>query len=96
MKRNKTELLGDVLNRYLRSEGLETPLNEHRVINAWGEVMGAEVAARTVSVRIYNRKLYVKLTSSALRSNLFMQRTALVHRLNAYVNADVISDIVFS
>lgn len=95
MKRKQTELLDQVLNRYLRSEGLETPLNEYRLVNAWNEVMKANVARYTRNVRIYNRVLYVELSSPALRTNLFMQRKELVGRLNAYVNADVISDLVF-
>lgn len=95
MKRKQTELLDQVLNRYLRSEGLETPLNEYRLVNAWNEVMKANVTRYTKNVRIYNRVLYVELSSPALRANLFMQRKELVSRLNAYVNADVISDLVF-
>lgn len=95
MRRRNTEQLDSILARYLRSEGLETPLNEHRLVNAWGEVMGAAVARYTGKVSIYNRTLYVELLSPALRSNLFMRRVELVRRLNAYVNADVISDVRF-
>lgn len=95
MRRRNTEQLDSILARYLRSEGLETPLNEHRLVNAWGEVMGAAVARYTGKVYIYNRTLYVELLSPALRSNLFMRRAELVRRLNAYVNADVISDVRF-
>ena len=95
MKRNKTELLDQVLNRFLRSEGLETPLNELRVVNAWSDMLGASVARYTVRAYIYNRVLYVELSSPALRTNLFMRRKELVNRLNAYVNADVISDLIF-
>ena len=95
MRRKNTEQIDCILNRFLRSEGLETPLNEHRLVNAWGEVMGAAVARYTGKVSIYNRTLYVELLSPALRSNLFMRRAELVRRPNAYVNADVISDVRF-
>lgn len=95
MRRKNTEQIDCILNRFLRNEGLETPLNEYRLVNAWGEVMGAAVARYTGKVYIYNRTLYVELLSPALRSNLFMRRTELVRRLNAYVNADVISDVRF-
>lgn len=95
MRRRNTEQLDSILARYLRSEGLETPLNEYRLVNAWSEVMGAAVARYTGKVYIYNRTLYVELLSPALRSNLFMRRAELVRRLNAYVNADVISDVRF-
>lgn len=95
MRRRNTEQLDSILARYLRNEGLETPLNEYRLVNAWSEVMGAAVARYTGKVYIYNRTLYVELLSPALRFNLFMRRVELVRRLNAYVNADVISDVRF-
>lgn len=95
MRRKNTEQIDCILNRFLRNEGLETPLNEYRLVNAWSEVMGAAVTRYTGKVSIYNRTLYVELLSPALRSNLFMRRVELVRRLNAYVNADVISDVRF-
>ena len=52
MKRNKTEQVGDVIRRLLRQEGLEAPLNEYRLIEAWKEVVG-EIIAR------YTRQLYM-------------------------------------
>ena len=41
MRRKNTEQIDCILNRFLRNEGLETPLNEYRLVNAWSEVMGA-------------------------------------------------------
>lgn len=40
MERRKSEQFTDVLYRYLRQEGLETPLNEHRIVSEWKEVAG--------------------------------------------------------
>ena len=95
MRRKNTEQIDCILNRFLRNEGLETPLNEYRLVNAWSEVMGAAVARYTGKVYIYNSSLFVDVLSSALRSYLFMRRVEVVRRLNAYVNADVISDVRF-
>lgn len=96
MERRKAEELGSVIMRYLRLQGLEAPLNEYRLIEAWPTVAGSAVAAYTDSLRIYNQKLYVKLKSPALRANLMMERSRLVRSLNEAVGASVIVDIVFS
>lgn len=96
MERRKAEELGSVIMRYLRLQGLEAPLNEYRLIEAWPTVAGSAVAAYTDSLRIYNQKLYVKLKSPALRANLMMERGRLVRCLNEAVGASVIVDIVFS
>ena len=95
MERRKAEELGSVIMRYLRLQGLEGPLNEYRLVEAWPAVAGSAVAAYTDSLRIYNQKLYVKLKSPALRANLMMERGRLVRSLNEAVGASVIVDIVF-
>ena len=95
MKRNNTEQIGDVIRRLLRQEGLETPLNEYRLVEAWKDVVGASIARYTLDLYIKNQTLYVHLSSSVLRQELHMGRKTLVQNLNAYVGAQVIVDIVF-
>ena len=95
MRRNKTESIGDLVRQYLRQEGLETPLNEVRMVGAWTEVMGQAVARYTGDVFVKNQVLYVRLKSPALKANLMMGREGLVRRLNDYVGAQVIVKIVF-
>ncbi len=94
MERRKSEELTAVIHRFMRESGLETPLNQYRLIEAWGEVAGRLVAEHTRELYIRNQSLYVRLASPALRANLMLMRRDLVARLNAAVRADVIADIV--
>lgn len=95
MKRTRSVLIGDIVRRYLREEGLETPLNEYRLVNSWEETVGRGVAAYTRNIYIRNQVLYVHVDSPALRQNLQMCREQLVNRLNQNVGAQIIVDIVF-
>ena len=95
MKRRNAEQVGDILNRFLRQEGLETPLNQYRLIAAWTEVMGQSIARYTGEVFIKNDILYVKIKSAALKSNLMMERKKLARRLNEHVGSQVVTDIAF-
>lgn len=95
MRWNKAESIGDILRQYLRQEGLETPLNETRMVAAWAEVMGPVVARYTGDVFVKNQTLYVRLKSPALKANLLMNREAIVGKLNGHVGAQVIQNIVF-
>ena len=52
MKRNNTEQVGEVLRRLLRQEGLETPLNEYRLVDAWKDVVGEAIARYTTNIYI--------------------------------------------
>ena len=95
MKRGETKSLAELVRVMCREEGLETPLNEYRLINAWSQVLGQAVQSYTKDLKIYNQVLFVTLTSSVLRQELLMNRKALVHKLNEHVKAQVITDIVF-
>ncbi len=96
MKRSNTESLSDVLNAFLRQNGLETPLNQYRLVESWTEVVGKTIARYTGDLFIKNQTLYVKVTSPSLKSDLMMGRSSLVRQLNRHVGAYVISDIVFT
>lgn len=95
MERRKVEQLDSIVLRYLREEGIETPLNEWRTINAWPKVVGDEVAAQSSNLKIYNQVLYVHIASPALKANLQMQRSMLVQRLTDRVGSQTIYDIKF-
>ena len=80
--------------RFLREEGLETPLNEHRAVEAWPRVAGPVIARLTGEVNFKSGTLYIKITRPALRQDLMMGRTQLVRKLNTEVGAQVVQNIV--
>ena len=85
--------LDEVLKKLLREEGLEMPLLQKRLVDAWEVVTGNVVARYTAEKFIRNQTLFVKITNPALRQDLSMMRTQLVKRLNEQVGSFVISDI---
>lgn len=95
MRRSNVENFGEALRRYLRQEGLETPLNERRAAAVWPDVMGMAIARYTGDIFIRNSVMYVQIKSPALRANLMMGRASIVHRINEAVGAQVVESIVF-
>ena len=95
MRRNNAEQIGDVIRYFLRQQGLESPLNEYRLVQAWREVVGSVITHYTSNLYIKNQILYVHITSSVLRQELMMGRDLLVRNLNNYVGAQVIVNIIF-
>ena len=80
--------------RNLREQGLEMPLLQKRLVEAWPQV--APMAVRyTLNTYIYNQTLYVRLSNPALRSDLSMRRQEFTQLLNAYVGEQVITDVRF-
>ena len=95
MKRNNTEKLGDVIMQLLRQEGLETPLNQYRLIDSWKEVVGSVIFRHTSNIYIKKQTLYVQSSSSVIRQELQMGREILIRNLNSRVGAQVITNIIF-
>ncbi len=93
-KRDVKQLKNLVL-QVLHEQGLQTPLNQKRLVEAWPEVAGPIVARYTLNVYIYNQTLFVRLSNPALRSDLSMRRSELTAKLNAVVGEIVITDVRF-
>ena len=96
MFKRREQSIRDLILRNLRAQGLETPLLQKRVIEAWPIVAGEAIARFTTDVKIYNQTLYVRLRIPALRADLSMRRQEFVNLLNKYVGNQVITDIRFN
>ncbi len=95
MFRKEVKSIGELILKNLRAQGLETPLQQKRLVEAWPEVMGEMIAGYTQEAYIRNQTLYVRLTSPALRADLAMMRPEIVKKLNAAVGSQVIVEIRF-
>jgi len=95
MRKKNTELLSDVIKQVLKEHHLDKKLYEKRLIDAWPLVLGANIVQYTTELYIKNRVLYVSLTSSVLRHDLFLSRSEIKKSLNKQVGEDVIIDIIF-
>ena len=96
MFKRREQQVGSIILRNLRMQGLETPLLQKRLIDAWPIVAGEAVARYTTGLNISNQTLYVRLSVPALRADLSMRRQELVRLLNAHVGAQIITDIRFN
>ena len=93
MFRREVQSISELLNMYLRREGLETPLLQKRAIDSWDKVVGKTVARYTGEKFIKNQTMFVKITNPALRQDLSMMRTRLVALVNNAVGSQVIVDL---
>ncbi|MBQ8657484.1 MAG: DUF721 domain-containing protein [Prevotella sp.] len=96
MFKRDVKQVSELILRTLRVQGLETPLLQKRLVDAWPVVAGPVIARYTADAVIRNQTLYVHLLSPALRTELSMRRQELVQQLNAYVGAQVIADVRFN
>ena len=95
MRKKNTELLSDVIKQVLKEQHLDKALYEKRLIDAWPLVLGNNIVQYTTELSIRNRVLYVSLTSSVLRHDLFLSRNEIKNSLNKQVGEEVIVEIIF-
>ena len=96
MFKRDVKSIKELILKNLREQGLETPLLQKRLIEAWPTVAGEAIARYTTGVRIHNQTLFVSLSIPALRADLSMRRKEFVDRLNEYVGNQMIADIRFN
>ncbi len=94
MRRSKTQKIEELVKLVLKEQGLDVKLKELELIKAWENVIGKNVANATTDLYIRNRKLFVHVRSSIVRSELMLIKTGLVQALNKEVNDKIIEDIV--
>ncbi len=95
MRKKNTELLRDIIGQVLKANHLDKQLYEKRLIDAWPKVLGENIKNYTTGLVIKNRILYVSLSSSVLRNDLFISREEIKNSLNKNVGVEVIKEIVF-
>ncbi len=95
MRKRNTEALSDVIHQVLRNNHLDKQLYEKRLVDAWPKVLGDNIMQYTTDLYIKRKVLYVSLSSSVLRHDLFISREEIKQSLNRSVGEEVINDIVF-
>lgn len=93
MFRREVKSISDLLNMYLRREGLETPLLQKRAIDSWDRLMGPTIVRYTGDKFIKNQTLFVKIVNPALRHDLSLMRSRIVQRINEAVGSQIIADV---
>ena len=94
LKRIKTVSIEQVIGEVLAENKLADKLDEARIKAIWFKELGP-LAKPSDELYIKNKVLFVFLSSSVIRNELYMMRSTLVQRLNDEAGKEIITDIVF-
>jgi hypothetical protein len=94
MRRSKTITIAEAVTDYIKEMNLGEKLSEAGVINSWDETVGKAISSRTTKIYIRDHVLYVHLSSSVVRNELFMLREVLREKLNQKAGTEAIKEIV--
>lgn len=93
---SKPESADAILERILKSYGLDGKLREWRAVQLWPEVVGEAIARHTRAEKVFRKKLYVVVDSPAWKQQLHFLKQDVVARINAAAGGDVVRDIQFT
>jgi len=95
MKRIDTQQICSILDDFFeQNPSLADKLAETRLMDSWTTVLGSSVSRFTDNLYIRKRVLYVRLTSSVLKSELMLCREQMIGKLNNQAGRNVIDNII--
>ena len=95
MRRSNTQTLSAVLKEYISEMRMETKLKEVEIVQSWEELLGKTVARYTRNIYISRKVLYIELTSSVVKNELFMMREEIREKINSQAGETIVNKIVF-
>ena len=87
--------MGEILDEFFSRPWVAAKVAEGRLPEVWRECVGDLAADQTTHFELRGRILNVRIASSVLRNELFMNRRQLIEKLNTHIGRPVIKNIYF-
>ncbi len=94
MKRSEFQSLGSAIQDYLKKEKIDGKLAEIEAVNMWESIIGKQISRATTSIFIKDGVLYIHLSSSIVRNELFMMRNEIIQAINMRIGRRVVKAII--
>ena len=95
MRRSITQPLADILRDYVRENNIGKRLKEVDIVQSWETLLGNTIAHYTLSVVLRNHILFVEISSSVVKNELFMMREEIKRKLNEKAGEELVNKIIF-
>ena len=84
----------EAIRAFLKESNLEKPLKERQLVSSWESLLGKSIARATREIYIKDGKLYVSLTSSVIRNELYMLQDEIIRKLNEAAGEELLTGMV--
>jgi predicted nucleic acid-binding Zn ribbon protein len=95
MRRSNTQSISDVLREFVKDSRIEKKLREVDVVQSWEGLLGKTIAGYTKNIVLRNKILFVEITSSVVKNELFMMREEICRKLNEKAGEEMVEKIIF-
>ena len=87
--------INEVLNGFIHQKKISTGFFNSRVKQLWAELMGQSIHGHTTGIELKKSILFLRIDSSVLKHELFLEREKLKNLLNKHLGEEVIEKIIF-
>lgn len=95
MRRREPVRIGEVMDDFFAATPkIARKIAEAKIPDVWPCIVGNRMSLYTTKMEVKNGKLFVYISSSVARNELFMRRTALPEEINRAVGRDVITTVI--
>lgn len=94
MKRTEPKIVGDILREFFERPFVARKLAEGRLPDLWADVVGAHIASLTHKFELKNGILYIGISSSVARQEIFFRRDELMTILNERSGHKIVNAII--
>jgi predicted nucleic acid-binding Zn ribbon protein len=89
----KEKNIADVMKRMNDRYHLTQKHNEIELVKHWETIVGNLIAKHTSNINIKGKTLYVSFDQAPLKNEMFLQRDALIQKVNEHMGAGFIEKI---
>lgn len=86
--------LKDIIGSWLQDPRVKEKLTEAKLLDKWGDIVGAVIAQYTRRIYVSDRKLYVQLDSPVLKHELHLGRAMLLRNINEYLGDGFLKEVI--
>ena len=94
MERSNTQSIADAIRAYLKESRLDKPLKERQLVRSWETLLGKSVSRATSKIYLKDGKLFVHLSSSVVKNELYMLQDEIRKKLNDAAGEELVREIV--
>lgn len=95
MPLDTSKKLSEIVIEIMKEDGTTRQMLEHKAQALWHTVMGPTVNRATTFVRVRDGVMYVGLTSSVVRNELFHLKSRIIEAINKALGQALVTDIRF-
>ncbi len=94
MRKKNQQNIGEVIKELIDTYQIGNQINNAKVAVYWEKLMGSQIARQTTRIWVRDGVLYVNLTSSSLKQELFYAREKICAHINSALGEAYIKEVV--